>query len=180
MYGTVKATTQRPAILDDDEEKSPSKHSRWGKVKARAARMRSHSRSGAATPASGGHIPTASATQASATPSQSDNAALPLPTEPSSGGSTHLSPQPSPSVTPKAEPRVLHGYTLTQSVTFRSVCHAIRNSAFISTELPLIVSLEVHASLEQQEVMVEIMREIWSEYLGRPQSRDRDFGSASP
>src|SRR6202012_1121990 len=29
----------------------------------------------------------------------------------------------------------------------------------------LIVSLEVHASLEQQEVMVEIMRETWSEYL---------------
>jgi hypothetical protein len=85
--------------------------------------------------------------------------------EPSSGGSKHLFPPPSPSVGPKAEPRVLHGYTLTQSVTFRSVCYAIRDSAFASTELPLIVSLEVHASLEQQEVMVEIMREVWSEYL---------------
>jgi hypothetical protein len=35
----------------------------------------------------------------------------------------------------------------------------------VGTELPLIVSLEVHASLEQQEVMVEIMRDVWSGYL---------------
>jgi hypothetical protein len=35
----------------------------------------------------------------------------------------------------------------------------------LTTDLPVIVSLEVHASLEQQEVMVEIMREIWSDYL---------------
>ena len=69
--------------------------------------------------------------------------------------------------TPKhrAEPRVLHGHTLTKEVPFRAVCNAIRDSAFIATDLPIIVSLEVHACLEQQEIMVEIMREAWQGML---------------
>lgn len=63
------------------------------------------------------------------------------------------------------EPRVLHGYTLTKEVSFRAVCNAIRETAFIATDLPLIVSLEVHASLEQQEVMIDIMKEAWEGML---------------
>lgn len=63
------------------------------------------------------------------------------------------------------EPRVLHGYTLTQSVPFRAVCQAIAESAFVATDLPLIVSLEVHANLEQQQTMVEIMKETWKDHL---------------
>ncbi|KAH8894804.1 PLC-like phosphodiesterase [Thozetella sp. PMI_491] len=63
------------------------------------------------------------------------------------------------------EPRVLHGYTLTKEVSFRDVCQAIKDHAFTVTNLPLIVSLEVHCSAQQQEVMVKIMREIWKEYL---------------
>jgi Phosphatidylinositol-specific phospholipase C, Y domain/Phosphatidylinositol-specific phospholipase C, X domain len=61
----------------------------------------------------------------------------------------------------KPEPRVLHGYTLTKEVSFRAVCNAIRESAFVATDLPIIVSLEVHASLEQQEIMIDIMKEAW-------------------
>ncbi|KJZ72906.1 hypothetical protein HIM_07669 [Hirsutella minnesotensis 3608] len=60
-----------------------------------------------------------------------------------------------------AEPRVLHGHTLTKEVSFRNVCHAIRDSAFAVTDLPLIVSLEVHCSPCQQEMMVKIMQEAW-------------------
>ena len=71
----------------------------------------------------------------------------------------------SPSTELRAEPRVLHGHTLTKEVSFRSVCEVIRNSAFIATDLPIIVSLEVHAGLEQQEIMVEIMREVWKGML---------------
>ncbi|RDA84205.1 hypothetical protein CP532_0255 [Ophiocordyceps camponoti-leonardi (nom. inval.)] len=59
------------------------------------------------------------------------------------------------------EPRVLHGYTLTRHVPFRDVCHAIRESAFAVTDLPLIVSLEVHCSPRQQAVMVDIMKDAW-------------------
>ncbi|KAL4918807.1 PLC-like phosphodiesterase [Aspergillus aurantiobrunneus] len=57
----------------------------------------------------------------------------------------------------RPEPKVLHGHTLTKGTTFREVCYAIRDSAFVVSDLPVIVSLEVHASLEQQETMVEIM-----------------------
>lgn len=63
------------------------------------------------------------------------------------------------------EPRVLHGWTLTKEVSFREVCKAIGQDAFTVTDLPLIVSLEVHCSAEQQETMVRIMNELWSEHL---------------
>ena len=62
---------------------------------------------------------------------------------------------------PRVEPRVLHGYTLTKEVPFRKVCEAIRDSAFVTSDLPVIVSLELHASLEQQAIMVEIIKSAW-------------------
>ena len=65
----------------------------------------------------------------------------------------------------KVEPRVLHGHTLTKEVSFRDVCSAIRDSAFIISDLPVVVSLEVHASLDQQQIMVDIMQEAWSGLL---------------
>jgi phosphatidylinositol phospholipase C delta len=65
----------------------------------------------------------------------------------------------------KLEPRVLHGWTLTSEVPFRDVCKTIRETAFVTTNLPIIVSLEVHADLEQQETMVEIMKEEWKGLL---------------
>ncbi|KAK2624789.1 hypothetical protein QTJ16_005982 [Diplocarpon rosae] len=67
--------------------------------------------------------------------------------------------------TKDGEPLVLHGWTLTAPVGFRAVCKAIRDAAFVSSKLPLIVSLEVHADLDQQEVMVEIMKEEWKGLL---------------
>ncbi|KAH8816775.1 PLC-like phosphodiesterase [Xylogone sp. PMI_703] len=63
------------------------------------------------------------------------------------------------------EPLVLHGWTLTTPVGFRAVCRAIREAAFETSNLPIIVSLEVHADLEQQEVMVKIMKEEWEGLL---------------
>ncbi|KAJ5885014.1 hypothetical protein N7495_009524 [Penicillium taxi] len=63
------------------------------------------------------------------------------------------------------EPRVLHGYTLTKGTTFREICHAIRDSAFVVSDLPVIVSLEIHACLEQQQMMVDIMKDIWKGLL---------------
>ncbi|KAF3481953.1 uncharacterized protein GIQ15_04712 [Arthroderma uncinatum] len=79
-------------------------------------------------------------------------------------------PDPTPAKVPSSnsirpEPRVFHGHTLTKEVTFRDVCYTIRDNAFVTSDLPVIVSLEVHTSHEQQEVMVEIMTEAWKGLL---------------
>jgi phosphatidylinositol phospholipase C delta len=63
------------------------------------------------------------------------------------------------------EPRVLHGHTLTKEISFRAVCVAIRDSAFVTSDLPVIISFEVHCNPQQQGIMVDIMRETWKEYL---------------
>ena len=63
------------------------------------------------------------------------------------------------------EPLVLHGWTLTAPIGFREVCKTVRETAFLTSNLPIIVSLEVHANLEQQEVMVRIMKEEWKGLL---------------
>lgn len=65
----------------------------------------------------------------------------------------------------KHEPIVMHGYTLTAPTGFREVCRAIRESAFQTSNLPLIISLEVHCDFEQQELMVQIMKEEWAGLL---------------
>lgn len=66
---------------------------------------------------------------------------------------------------PPGEPIVTHGWTLTTACGFREVCVAIKESAFTDNDLPLIVSLEVHADYAQQEVMVNIMKEVWQGML---------------
>jgi hypothetical protein len=92
-------------------------------------------------------------------------------------GDKHRSPSPPPkeghgiepwssqSYAYRAEPRVLHGYTLTKDLPFRAVCATIRDYAFQASNLPLIVSLEVHTCPEQQEIMVELMNEYWKGLL---------------
>lgn len=43
----------------------------------------------------------------------------------------------------------------------------VRDYAFKSTDLPLIVSLEVHCGQEQQEIVVELMNDYWGKFLQR-------------
>lgn len=66
------------------------------------------------------------------------------------------------------EPKVYHGYTITKPVSFRRVCVAILDDAFTASDLPLIVSLEVHCGPEQQEQMVKIMKQIFDGFLLEP------------
>ncbi|KAH7184526.1 PLC-like phosphodiesterase [Fusarium flagelliforme] len=63
------------------------------------------------------------------------------------------------------EPRVLHGFTMTKEVSFRDVCKTVGEYAFMTSDLPLIVSLEVHCNPMQQNAMVDIMQEAWADYL---------------
>lgn len=65
----------------------------------------------------------------------------------------------------RVEPVVLHGYTATKEIPFREVCMTIGKYAFMTSSLPVIVSLEVHTSIEQQKIMVEIMKESFGDNL---------------
>ncbi|KAF2831767.1 PLC-like phosphodiesterase [Ophiobolus disseminans] len=87
------------------------------------------------------------------------------PSSPQQEGDQRVEPWRSSSYTYRAEPRVLHGYTLTKDLPFRAVCATIRDFAFKTSNLPLIVSLEVHTCPEQQEIMVELMNEYWKGLL---------------
>ncbi|KAJ5664260.1 hypothetical protein N7507_004991 [Penicillium longicatenatum] len=62
-------------------------------------------------------------------------------------------------------PIVSHGRTMTTSVLFADCITVINRYAFISTDFPLILSLEVHCNSEQQLAMVKIMKETFKEQL---------------
>ncbi|RKF54091.1 1-phosphatidylinositol 4,5-bisphosphate phosphodiesterase 1 [Golovinomyces cichoracearum] len=78
------------------------------------------------------------------------------------------------------EPIVMHGWTLTAPVGFRAVCKVIGQEAFKVSEYPIIVSLEVHADLEQQEIMLKIMKEEWGEMLVQSAISDCDPNERLP
>ncbi|KAK5174108.1 1-phosphatidylinositol 4,5-bisphosphate phosphodiesterase beta-4 [Saxophila tyrrhenica] len=82
-----------------------------------------------------------------------------------SGNNENLRPAPWRTSSGREEPRVLHGYTATKEIPFRRVCEVIRDYAFVNSELPLIVSLEVHCNHDQQEIMVELMNDYWKDFL---------------
>lgn len=66
---------------------------------------------------------------------------------------------------PDNQPVVTHGKTLTTQIQFREVISAINKYAFVKSQYPLWVSLEVHCNPTQQEVMANIMKEIFAERL---------------
>ncbi|KAJ4415164.1 hypothetical protein N0V85_002834 [Neurospora sp. IMI 360204] len=112
-------------------------------------------------------VPAAPVVATTATTNETAPAGLSAETNPleksKSGGSASLFQTLSKKST--KEPRVLHGFTLTTDITFRDVCEAIKDYGFATTDLPLIVSLEVHCSAEQQERIVDIMRQTWGDLL---------------
>ena len=57
------------------------------------------------------------------------------------------------------QPVVMHGRTLTSSVSFADVMSTISKYAFVKSPYPLLVSLEVHCNPQQQALMAEIIKE---------------------
>ncbi|XP_046522333.1 1-phosphatidylinositol 4,5-bisphosphate phosphodiesterase zeta-1 [Equus quagga] len=63
------------------------------------------------------------------------------------------------------EPVVYHGYTLTSKLLFKTVIQAIRKYAFITSDYPVVLSLENHCSPSQQEVIAHNLQSILGETL---------------
>ncbi|KAF2172504.1 hypothetical protein M409DRAFT_17738 [Zasmidium cellare ATCC 36951] len=88
-----------------------------------------------------------------------------------------LMPTPWRTNSSRDEPVVYHGYTATKEMPFRKVCEAVRDYAFSRSDLPLIVSLEVHCHPPQQEIVVELINDYWGAYLQR---MPKDFSDSTP
>ncbi|TRM67130.1 PLC-like phosphodiesterase [Schizophyllum amplum] len=71
-------------------------------------------------------------------------------------------------------PTVYHGKTLTSKVPVKDICEAINKYAFMSSPYPVVISAEVHCSVAQQDMIVEIMNKTFGDKLikapveGRP------------
>ncbi|XP_058527000.1 1-phosphatidylinositol 4,5-bisphosphate phosphodiesterase epsilon-1 isoform X3 [Ochotona princeps] len=62
-------------------------------------------------------------------------------------------------------PIIYHGHTLTTKIPFKEVVEAIDRSAFVASDLPIIISIENHCSLPQQRKMAEIFKTVFGEKL---------------
>lgn len=69
---------------------------------------------------------------------------------------------------PDGNPIIYHGYTRTSKILFRDVIQSIHQHAFTVSPYPVILSLEVHTSLDQQDKMAEIMTSIFGASLAVP------------
>ncbi|XP_034734553.1 1-phosphatidylinositol 4,5-bisphosphate phosphodiesterase gamma-2 isoform X1 [Etheostoma cragini] len=63
------------------------------------------------------------------------------------------------------EPIIYHGWTRTTKIKFEDVVKAINDHAFVTSEFPVILSIEEHCSIEQQRQMARIFREVFGDKL---------------
>uniref|UniRef100_A0A8C4UYF5 Phosphoinositide phospholipase C n=1 Tax=Falco tinnunculus TaxID=100819 RepID=A0A8C4UYF5_FALTI len=66
---------------------------------------------------------------------------------------------------PNGEPMVYHGHTFTSKIPFREVVSTLGKYAFKTSDYPVILSLENHCSMEQQEVLAQQLKSILGEQL---------------
>ncbi|KAL7677824.1 hypothetical protein ACOME3_004057 [Neoechinorhynchus agilis] len=81
----------------------------------------------------------------------------------------------------KDEPVITHGKAYCTNVSFRDVIVAIKETAFVTSSYPVILSLENHCSRPQQVKMTTILTSVLKEYLlekpidGHPLEKGRDL-----
>ncbi|KAG7465472.1 1-phosphatidylinositol 4,5-bisphosphate phosphodiesterase gamma-2 [Solea senegalensis] len=63
------------------------------------------------------------------------------------------------------EPIIYHGWTRTTKIKFEDVVKAINDHAFVTSEFPVILSIEEHCPLEQQRQMARIFRDVFGNKL---------------
>uniref|UniRef100_A0A8C6UXY5 1-phosphatidylinositol 4,5-bisphosphate phosphodiesterase gamma n=1 Tax=Neogobius melanostomus TaxID=47308 RepID=A0A8C6UXY5_9GOBI len=63
------------------------------------------------------------------------------------------------------EPIIYHGWTRTTKIKFEDVVKAINEHAFVTTDFPLILSIEEHCPIEQQRQMARIFKDVFGDKL---------------
>ncbi|PNF30464.1 1-phosphatidylinositol 4,5-bisphosphate phosphodiesterase gamma-1 [Cryptotermes secundus] len=66
---------------------------------------------------------------------------------------------------PDGMPFIYHGHTLTTKIKFLDVIKTIKEHAFVTSEFPVILSIEDNCSLPQQRKMATAMQEVFGELL---------------
>lgn len=66
---------------------------------------------------------------------------------------------------PDNMPQIFHGHTLTSKIKFLDVIRAIKEHAFVTSEYPVVLSIEQNCSLPQQRRMAQAMIEVFGDML---------------
>ncbi|KAK3593089.1 hypothetical protein CHS0354_038127 [Potamilus streckersoni] len=72
-------------------------------------------------------------------------------------------------------PIIYHGHTLTTKISFKSVVEAVNRCAFVTSPYPVILSLENHCSIPQQQKMAQIFKSVFGDKLVTQFLFDSDF-----
>ncbi|KAK6186335.1 hypothetical protein SNE40_008388 [Patella caerulea] len=72
-------------------------------------------------------------------------------------------------------PIIYHGHTLTTKISLKSVCDAINRSAFLTSPYPVILSIENHCSIPQQQKMAQIFLSVFGDKLVTKYLFDSDY-----
>ncbi|KAJ8389025.1 hypothetical protein AAFF_G00124220 [Aldrovandia affinis] len=62
-------------------------------------------------------------------------------------------------------PIIYHGHTLTSKIKFLDVLHTIKEHAFVTSEYPIVLSIEDHCSVVQQRNMAAHFRKVFGDLL---------------
>ncbi|XP_030645805.1 1-phosphatidylinositol 4,5-bisphosphate phosphodiesterase gamma-2-like [Chanos chanos] len=63
------------------------------------------------------------------------------------------------------EPIIYHGWTRTTKIKFKDVVKAINDHAFVTSEYPVVLSIEEHCCVDQQRQMARIFKDVFQDKL---------------
>lgn len=66
------------------------------------------------------------------------------------------------------QPIIYHGMTLTSKILFEDVIKAIKEHGFTKSSFPIVLSIENHCSVPQQQIMVQILKSVLGDALALP------------
>lgn len=81
---------------------------------------------------------------------------------------------------PDNSPLIFHGHTFTTKIKFRDVIKTIKEHAFVTSQFPVILSIEQNCSLAQQRKMAQSMLEVFGDMLLTQQIEKNESQLPSP